>query len=557
MKIFIDFIRSESDELRLPLLLMAVFAGIVNGLAVAVAIRTVSMLEPGNLNFPQFVQFAACLVAFWFSKEHVLNRTTKIVEKIILKIRVRILEKLRQTDLLVFEGMDRGKIFSTLSTDAITISVASDAIINAGSSVVMLLFIAGYIAVLSMPALAISGILMVLTVLIYLQKSRHVKEQLASASALENTFYDNLNGLLSAFKDFKLNRAKAEDFQQRELKGVVTETSELRLKAGKTMNVAVLIGQTFLFVTVAGLLFLLPNLKPEDIRYVGLLVPVILFAAGPIGDIVAAVPAVAKAQASINNLRTLEQVIDSSSNELESHAQKAPIRDRSFESLVCEEVAFEYPANGTRPFSIEPFNFALKKGEIVFLVGGNGSGKSTVLKLITGLYQTSGGRILFNGQPVDANNLADYRHLFATIFTDFFLFKRLLGMRDIDQDRIDQLLRKFELTGKTNIIDGEVTNRSLSTGQRKRLALILATLEDKAVYIFDEWAADQDPVFRRYFYEEILPELKAQGKTILAVTHDDHYFHLADRVLMMEYGKMQPFSGGADFLGHPQDARPS
>lgn len=551
MKIFIDFIRSESEELRLPLFLMAVFAGIVNGLAVAVAIRTVSMLEPGNLNFPQFVQFAACLIAFWFSKEHVLNRTTKIVEKIILKIRVRILEKLRQSDLLVFEGMDRGKIYSTLSTDAITISVASDAIINAGSSVVMLLFIAGYIAVLSMHALVISGILMLITVLIYLQKSRHVGEQLASASALENTFYENLNGLLSAFKDFKLNRTKAEDFHQRELHDVVASTSELRLKAGKTMNVAVLIGQTFLFVTVAGLLFILPNLKPEDIKYIALLVPVILFAAGPIGDIVAAVPAVAKAQASINNLRTLEESIDSSSNEYELQAQKAPLRERPFKSLVCEGLSFEYPANGTRPFSVEPFDFELKKGEIVFLVGGNGSGKSTVLKLITGLYQASQGRILFNGQLVDAHNLADYRHLFATIFTDFFLFKRLLGMRDVDDERVEELLQKFELTGKTDIVNGEVTNRNLSTGQRKRLALILAVLEDKAVYIFDEWAADQDPVFRRYFYEEILPELKSEGKTILAVTHDDHYFHLADRVLMMEYGTMRPFSGGADFLGHP------
>ena len=79
--------------------------------------------------------------------------------------------------------------------------------------------------------------------------------------------------------------------------------------------------------------------------------------------------------------------------------------------------------------------------------------------------------------------------------------------------------------------DGRFSTLDLSTGQRKRLAMVAALLDDKPIYIFDEWAADQDPGFRRYFYEGLLGELKARGKTVLAVTHDDRYFGVADRVV--------------------------
>ena len=541
MKTFIEFIRRESDEFRLPLIFTAVFAGLVNGLAVSVAVKTVSMLEPGKLNFNQFVLFVACLGAFWFSKRHVLNRTTSIVETIVERNRLRIIRKMRHTDLLVFEGMDRGKIFSTLSTDAITVSVSAGAIINAGPSIIMLAFSVVYIGILSVHALLITAALFLATVMYYLNQSRHVQTQLGEASRLENEFFDNLNGFLKGFKDFKLNRAKAEDFYDRELDQVVTNTAKLRVRAGHTMNIAVLIGQTFLFVTIAGLLFVLPNLKPEDIQIIGMLMPVVLFLAGPIGDIVVAVPALAKAQASINNIEELERKIEEQSNTVEVEAEGQPLRKIEFASLRAEQIAFTYPSNGVRPFAIEPFDFELKQGELVFLVGGNGSGKSTVLKLLTGLYQPASGQLYCNGEPVDPHNLAEFRNLFSTIFTDFFLFKRVLGDNGHDLDEIDALLRKFELTGKTNIVNGEVTNRNLSTGQRKRLALVLASLDQKPVYIFDEWAADQDPVFRRYFYHDILMELKRAGKTVLAVTHDDHYFHLADRVVEMDYGKMRPY----------------
>ena len=174
----------------------------------------------------------------------------------------------------------------------------------------------------------------------------------------------------------------------------------------------------------------------------------------------------------------------------------------------------------------------------MFIVGGNGSGKSTLLKLITGLYYPLTGNIYLNNKPLEADDYVDYRELYSTIFTDFHLFDRLYGIEDIDSQRVDQFLETMGLEKKTTFKNNGFSNTELSTGQKKRLAYIASVLEDKQIYIFDEWAADQDPEFRQYFYEVLLKDLKAKGKTVIAVSHDDRYFYAADRVIKIEYGKI-------------------
>ena len=177
-------------------------------------------------------------------------------------------------------------------------------------------------------------------------------------------------------------------------------------------------------------------------------------------------------------------------------------------------------------------------GDIVFTVGGNGSGKSTLLKLLCGLYYPLRGSIAINGKNVDRDLYPDYRELFSIIFTDFHLFDRFYGIADVKESAVHTWLKKMGMSAKTQFRDGRFTNINLSTGQRKRLAYINAMLDDKQIYIFDELAADQDPEFRKHFYEVLLPELRAMGKTIIAVTHDDRYFETADRVLKMDEGQL-------------------
>lgn len=543
MKKFVTFIKSESQEFSGILVLIAVLSGIVNGFAVSLAIQAAKSLEPGKLQIREFLLFSICLIAFWVSKEYVLNRTTGIVEGIIRDIRMRIMRSIRTTNLMVFEKMNRGRIYSVLSTDSLTLSISSGAIINATSSACMLLFVVVNIGLLSVYALAITLVFITSAVLIYIGKSQTVNTELAEAGRLENDFFENLNGLLYGYKELKLSRPKSTDFFNADLWNVITSTATLRTKTGRTMNQSVLIGQSFLLFTVAGVLFLLPNIKPEDVSVVVPVVAIVLFAAGPIGDVVVAIPSLSRACSSIDNIYNLEKDLKQSQNDVEIFAEQQALHEEPFESLSCKGLSFSYPTapgNGADSFRLPPFDFTVKAGEIVFVVGGNGSGKSTFLKLLTALYQPVSGQIEWNGRVVTADRLASYRNLFTPIFTDFHIFKRILGVPNLDEVKVRELISRMELVGKTDVENKRLTHTDLSTGQKKRLALILAKLDDRPIYIFDEWAADQDPIFRRFFYTTLLPEIKADGHAVIAVTHDDSYFTYADRVLKMEYGSFLP-----------------
>jgi putative ATP-binding cassette transporter len=543
MKHFIHFLKSESTEFRRPMILAILAAGVINGIGVAVAVRAVGDVKGGQLNFKAMLFFAACIVGYWVSKEIVLNRTTVVLEQIIERLRLRILAKIREADLLSFEAMDKGRIYATLSSDAIGISTSAGMVINASSSLVMLVFTIALLAALSFSALLMTVALVGIIILYYMRHSRRVAEELANAAARENDFFDNLNGFLGGFKELKLNRDKRSDYFNEELAKVIHATNVHRVDAGKAMNHSLLIAHTYLFFTLAGLIFVLPVLMPSQASLIPSLVPVVLFSAGPLADVVSSIPALAKAEAAIGNIYQLEATVDRT---LQQHTRDEPEVDlaaprATFRSLRCEGLTFQYPANGRHAFTIKPTDFELTAGKIVFIVGGNGSGKSTLLKLLTGLYRPAGGRLLLNEEEIHESNVTKLREMFSPIFTDFHLFKRVLGQTQVDEQRVTELLARMELEGKTSIENGRITNMDLSTGQRKRLALVLSTLDDRPIHLFDEWAADQDPVFRRFFYEVLLRQMATEGKTVLAVTHDDHYFHVADEVYMMEYGAVKPY----------------
>ena len=195
----------------------------------------------------------------------------------------------------------------------------------------------------------------------------------------------------------------------------------------------------------------------------------------------------------------------------------------------------------SKKFVVGPIDAHIKSGEITFIVGGNGSGKSTFSKTISLHYPVTSGEIRFDEIRVTPANINSYRQQIACIYSDYYLFQYLHSDFSCDAEMIslvDSYLSVLELKDKVNFKDGQFSTLRLSDGQRRRLALLVAFLDDKALYIFDEWAADQDPYFKEIFYFDILPKLKAQGKTIVAISHDDRYFHVADQLLVMENGKL-------------------
>ena len=213
---------------------------------------------------------------------------------------------------------------------------------------------------------------------------------------------------------------------------------------------------------------------------------------------------------------------------------------REFEPIELRGVTHSYQhEKDDSQFVLGPVDLTFRPGELVFIVGGNGSGKSTLAKIITGLYPPEKGNVFFNGCPVTNANRDDFRQLFSAVFSDFHLFDSLLGLRAVSLDhRAKDYLEQFHLDHKVEIRDGRLSTVDLSQGQRKRLALLTAYLEDRPFFLFDEWASDQDPQFKDIFYTQLLPELKARGKAVVAITHDDRYFVFADRVIKLDYGRL-------------------
>jgi putative ATP-binding cassette transporter len=218
----------------------------------------------------------------------------------------------------------------------------------------------------------------------------------------------------------------------------------------------------------------------------------------------------------------------------------SPNASSGFAAIELREVKHRYYHEQSGEFfELGPINLRFQPGEVVFLVGGNGSGKTTLAKLIVGLYPQESGELLLDGVAIDDASRDRYRQQFSAVFSDFHLFEKLLetGRGDVD-DEGNRLVAKLHLQHKVQVRDGAFTTRELSQGQRKRLALIAAYLEDRPFLVFDEWAADQDPVFKQFFYNELLPELRLLGKTVLVISHDDRYFHVGDRIVRLESGKI-------------------
>jgi putative ATP-binding cassette transporter len=347
---------------------------------------------------------------------------------------------------------------------------------------------------------------------------------------------------LDGFKELKLNRAKRDDLLG-DICKTATEAEQIKVEVGN-LEVTDWITARLCFYTLLPLLvFVIPAIHGEQSDQIYKITAAILFIMGPISLLIGAIPALNRVNIALDNFQTLEQDVDKVTHRI---GDKLVPSWHDFTKLEFKALCFAYYDKQQQPlFSFGPNSLTLKKGELLFIVGGNGSGKSTLLKLLTGLYYPTAGAIYRDNDVVNDDNYPGYRELFSTVFTDFHLFNRLYGLANIDVGRIDFWLKNMQLHEKTRYSsEGYFTETNLSTGQKKRLAFVVSILEDKPILIFDELAADQDPQFRRYCYETVLPGLIQQGKTIIAVTHDDQYFHCADRVLTMDNGLLKPYHAG-------------
>ena len=505
---------------------------IINGAA-----ANVSHHQPTTSYFFAFVGLVAL---YSLAKRFVLQASIRETEQIVHRIRLRIVDKVLSSDLIGLERIGRANIAAAASKETRTISTATVLLITAAEAATMLVFAVAYLAWLSLAAFVIGVGFTMGAVLIHLRRMRHVNEELRKSIEDENASIETLVDFLDGFKEIKINDARAADIRNY-FSNLSARATERKIDAQSVMASHYTLTQVMFYMLIGTMVFVVPIFSQDFAGAVVKTATSVLFLFGSISTLVSSLPVLAQANAAADAIQSMEQELDRVSRP--SPAPSEPLR--AFERISFTNVSFEHhDARGNASFAVGPLNLELRAGETVFITGGNGSGKSTLMRLLVGLYRPASGSIGIDGRPVDDQSIVAYRNMFAAVFSDFHLFKRLFGMMEADAARIEGLLRLLEIEGKTGVTEGAFDTLDLSGGQRKRVALAVALLEDRPVLVLDEWAADQDPVFRKKFYEQLLPELKRLGKTIIAITHDDHYFHLADRQLRMEYGQI-----GFDSLG--------
>ncbi|MCP4113164.1 MAG: cyclic peptide export ABC transporter [Desulfobacteraceae bacterium] len=520
-------------------MIISVIAGIASSLVPLTISNASEELIEGTVPFNYLPYFLAALMLLIISKWIALKKIVELVERSLEKYRNKIGNQLRQSELMYIEGLDKGEIYTKITIDTKKISRASQSGIKVTQSLVTIICVLGYILWVSTFAGFLFIVLAFFGFLNYRFRRDLLHETMSEAANKETELFDDFGHVLDGFKELKINHEKNQDLFHNYLKPLLNKAKELRTRVGEQyIKVSAFSFLINFYLSLGCVTFILPSDMAVSLRFKILAMSTFLWA--PVNLMSVLTPELLQAHVSAERLYQMEKQLESTSVSEEYIPSRVQNKFHDFNEMQLKDICFDYTdKDGKQTFSMGPADLTLKVGEILFFVGGNGSGKSTLMKIITGLYPPLSGTFLIDGQEI---RMTDHRYLFSVVYTDCHLFDGLYGIETIDDEKVDELLETMGLVHKVRWHERHFSHSGLSTGQTKRLAMIIALLEDKPIYVFDEWAAEQDPVFRKSFYEELLPELKLRGKTIIAATHDDRYFHVADQIIKMEYGQIVPKS---------------
>jgi putative ATP-binding cassette transporter len=527
------------------IILMAALAGTANAALLSI-VNTATSVEHAEGLFRMMVLFIISFALYAYCSVQTFQRTTVLVERGIERVRARITDKIARIDLHGLQRVDPSVLHGRLTQDTTVISDGAGVTAAALQSAVLIVFTTIYMAMISLPTFLLGAFLIGGGLMIYVYRARAVNERIEAAAKREAEYFDRINDLVHGFKELKLSDRRR-DALAADIHATVAEVRRLKVETSDMFNRNYIFAYSLFYLLIGAVVFILPRYVPSYGKQLTELTATILFIIGPLSTVVASIPAWSRSNLAAQRLLTLDHQLDEM-YEASPPASHGPAKTLSpFKTIELRNVTFQFTGTGSgETFTVGPIELTIHAGETLFIVGGNGSGKSTLLKLLTALYVPKSGLLLVDGAPVDSHNRQAYRNLFSAIFSDFYLFRKLYGIDDVEAPLVADLLQMMRIESKTTFDGAGFTTLDLSTGQRKRLAMIVALIEDRPICVFDEWAADQDPEFREYFYNSLLPSLKAKKKTIIVVSHDDRYFHTGDRIVHMEYGKVDRIIGGSE-----------
>ncbi|MFD0749303.1 cyclic peptide export ABC transporter [Mucilaginibacter calamicampi] len=520
---------------------MTAISGLANAALLAVINYSTSKIVEHSYNTQLILIAIIVYLIYVLTKSRAQKLTAVFAETVVYNVRERIVKYLINTELQEFEELGHAQIYTRLTKDTNEISSSSSLIANGIQSAVLVFFALIYLGFLNTTALFITIVMVAIAISNYFINSNKIKKEIGEATDLETVYFETLNEVTGGFKEIKLHQEKKKNLFDIKLQSVAKKLKEKKTITSAKISFYFVFAQAFFYALLCTMVFVVPVLDGSVLKDLAKITPTILFIIIPLSEAVATFDVVNRATVAVFNLDQLEERLKKNAF---GHAEDIVVNEvfNDFKAIQLNHLHFAYYDHaGKEQFAIGPIDVEINKGSTIFIVGGNGSGKSTLVRLLTGLYQPDNGTVSIDGEQITEDNIREYRELFGVIFSDFFLFSELYGVKDVKEKNVFRLLKQMELSDKTGYKDGAFTHLNLSTGQRKRLAMIATLLEDKNVLVFDEWAADQDPEFRKYFYNDLLPEFKSQGKTVIAITHDDQYFNKADKIYKMEYGKFNEF----------------
>lgn len=481
-----------------------------------------------------FLYFVIAMLIYIFGQRLVRRMLLKLTNELVYNKRVFLIDKILSASYESIEQLESGKIHAGLNNDTEALSSFANVIITSVANMVTLLCCFVYLGILNKYALLISIIVVIVAGGIYYLVGRHANRIGEEARDIQNMFFKFINNLEYGFKELKMSLKKRNEFTQ-DMACSCGNYRDKRIMADLEFANVFVLGE-MLFTMVIGIVAFIFPVFFEDIQTSSLrnYVFVYIYMTGPLRVILNSIP-------QIINVNICYKRIQNLALELDSHRANEKLTNIMEEmphsiQLELSNIEYSYKNDNGEEFKIGPINYRLNSGEIIFITGGNGSGKSTLAKLLTGLYKPDGGKILLNNNEISS---AELRQFFSTVFSDFHLFENLYGINGDNQTKkIAALLEILHLDTKVTYSNNKFSTLKLSSGQRRRLALLVSYLEDRPIYLFDEWASDQDPEFRKFFYENLLLELKKAGKCVIAITHDDRYFDKSDKIIKMELGQI-------------------
>jgi cyclic peptide transporter len=478
--------------------------------------------------------FAGSVILFVLCRWLVAIGIIRFTQHLLKQTRIEILRMILRSPLAVLDK-NRSRILSTLTNDTNNIVNASINVVDIITNILVVTICLVYMATLSWKLLLCIVGLILFTLFIYFFCARKAMRSFRLALEQNDIFMRYLNEVLRGFKEINIAPVKGAEISAKHIGPCIQASSVLNEKAQVSFLINRVIGQIAFYVFIGFVMLLLGDLFEVDKANLVNIIFLILYTWSPIETVVLLIPNLSQARASLKRINDLEAEINSSA------APEEIAMSVQFDRLQLKNISFSYNVKeecADQTFSIGPVDFEIDKGQAVFISGGNGSGKTTFINILTGLIQRDEGDILVNGLPVLPANLKSYKLLFAPVFSDFHLFDEFYGLPEIDLGKANEYLRLFEIDGKVRVDRRGFSSIDLSSGQRKRLALIYAMLELKPILILDEFAADQDPHFKRKFYKEIIGYIKREGFTLIAITHDDNYYQHADKLYKMDSGRL-------------------